>query len=77
MSANEPIDAVLDAVAEALSDQPASPSRIARKASTADAKISTTDAHAALRWLVEHQMAVAVGNGAWANYRERRFGERT
>ena len=66
----EPTDEILDAVADALTETPASPSVIGRKA-----HVSTTDAHAALRWLVARQMAVGVGNGAWTRYRERRFGE--
>jgi DNA-binding phage protein len=70
-TATEPTDEVLDAVALALVDSPASPSQIARKAG-----VRTTEAYAALDWLVANRQAVACGNGAWTKYRNRRFGER-
>jgi hypothetical protein len=70
MTTTEPTDEVLDSTAAALTDTLATPSQIARKA-----KVRTTDAYAALAWLVERQMAVTSGNGAWTKYRNRRFGE--
>lgn len=65
-------DEVLDAVAAAVEDTPASTSVIARRA-----RVSYSDGHAALKWLTAERFIVAVGNGAWTNYRQRRFGERT
>lgn len=66
----EPTDAALDAIAAVLTDTPQSPSMLARKA-----KLRTSDAAAALRWLTTERMAVPVGNGAWTRYRSRQFGE--
>lgn len=62
---------LVDAIAPHLTDTPQSPSCLARKA-----RITTYEAHDALRWMVENSYAVPVGNGAWTTYRERRFGER-
>lgn len=67
---SEPTDDVLDAVADALTDEPLPPSVIARKA-----KVTTYQAFSALEWLLQAQMCVAIGNGAWRRYRNRRFGE--
>lgn len=65
MTAVEPTDAVLDAVADALDFYAVqSPSAVARRA-----KVSTSEARLALKWLVAHQFAAAVGNGAWTKYR--------
>jgi hypothetical protein len=71
MTTTEITDEVLDSTAAALTDTLATPSRIARKAG-----ITTTEAYAALAWLVEHRMAVTSGNGAWTKYRNRQFGEK-
>jgi streptomycin 6-kinase len=69
-AATEPDYDMIDLVAEALTDTAASPSKIARKA-----KVTTNQAHEALRWLARNEMAIVVGNGTWANYRTRRAGE--
>ena len=61
---HEPTDELLDSVAWKLTDEPQSASVLARKA-----RVSTNDAHRALGWLIEHQMATAVGNGAWRRFR--------
>jgi hypothetical protein len=71
MSTTEITDEALDSTAAALTDNLATPSRIARKAG-----ITTIEAYAALAWLTENRMAVAVGNGSWTKYRNRQFGEK-
>ena len=60
----------IDAVGLVLTDVPMPPSKIARKA-----KLDYWAAYRALQWMVAHQFAVAVGNGSWTKYRNRRFGE--
>ena len=62
----------VDALTPFLTDDPQTPSALARKA-----KIPTVHAHTALRWMVNEHYAVRVGNGAWARYRARRAGEVT
>jgi hypothetical protein len=69
---NEPSDKILEATADALTETWTNPSTIARRA-----KITTGQAHAALKWLTANQMATATGNGSWTKYRNRRFGEVT
>lgn len=61
----EPTDELLDAVADALTDTAVPPSALARKA-----KVRTSEAGEALRWLVEHRFATPVGHGAWTRYRK-------
>ena len=62
----------VDAIAPHLTDDPQTPSALARKA-----KIATVHAHMALRWMRNAHYVVAVGNGAWVRYRARRAGEVT
>jgi DNA-binding IclR family transcriptional regulator len=62
----------IDAISVYLTDEPQTPSALARKA-----RITTGQAHRALRFMVSEHYAVREGNGAWARYRERRAGEVT
>jgi hypothetical protein len=62
----------VDALSVHLTDEPQTPSALARKA-----HIPTVHAHTALRWMRANHYVVAVGNGAWARYRARRAGEVT
>ncbi len=63
---------IADALSEptVLTDVPQSPSALARKA-----KVTTNQAHQALRWMAANHYVVPVGNGAWTKYRLRRPGE--
>lgn len=70
MTTTEPSDDVLDAVNQAVTDDPAPPSHIARRA-----RVSYGDASDALKWLTVQRFIVPVGNGSWTKYRQRRAGE--
>jgi hypothetical protein len=64
------LEPAVDAIAQVLTDVPQSPSALGRKA-----KVTTTEAQRALVWMERNNYCTGAGNGAWRNYRLRRFGE--
>ena len=64
------IETYVDAIEPHVTDEPQSPSKLARKA-----KIATVHAGLALRWMADNDYVIVVGHGSWAKYRIRQFGE--
>lgn len=66
----------ITAIVESSPDRRFTPSALYRRPAVRNAAGSHTVFLATLRWIVEHDIVIAVGNGAWTKYRARRFGER-
>lgn len=70
MTESEEFWELADRIAAVMTDAPVTPSTLGRKA-----HVTTPQAAEVLRWMVRNHYVTTVGNGSWARYRVRRFGE--